>query len=130
MVLALGIAPPPAAASPPPSTPASTLAAALACSPGVAAGGPAPVLLVPGTTLTPRENWSWNYERLFDAQGTPYCTLTLPDHAMSDIQVSAEYVVSALRSMPATTGGRIVYLGFSQRGMIGRWALKYWPDTR
>jgi pimeloyl-ACP methyl ester carboxylesterase len=126
----LGLAAPAAAASPPLATPEATLRAALQCTPGLAGGGPEPVLLVPGTTLTPRENFSWSYQRALDAQGRPYCTVELPNHAMSDIQVSAEYVVYALRTMHATTGGRIAYLGFSQGGMIGRWALKYWPETR
>ena len=130
LVAVLGLATPAAAASPPLTTPDATLRAALSCTPGVAAGGLEPVLLVPGTTLTPRENYSWSYERALDAQGRPWCALTLPNHAMSDIQVSAEYVVAALRTMHDTTGARVAYLGFSQGGMIGRWALKYWPETR
>ncbi|MHC1558578.1 esterase/lipase family protein [Actinomycetospora sp. C-140] len=102
----------------------------LDCSPDVDDAGRAPVLLVPGTTLTAEENFSWNYERAFAAAGRPYCTVTLPNHAMSDIQVSAEYVVAAIRTMNERSGQRVAVVGFSQGGMIGRWALRFWPDTR
>jgi triacylglycerol esterase/lipase EstA (alpha/beta hydrolase family) len=44
--------------------------------------------------------------------------------------VAAEYVVFAIRTMRARTGEQISLVGHSQGGMIGRWALKYWPDTR
>jgi hypothetical protein len=63
------------------------------------------VLLVPGTTLTAEENFSWNDERAFRSAGRPYCTVTLPHHAMSDIQVSAEYVVAAIRRCTSAAGG-------------------------
>ena len=88
------------------------------------------MLLVPGTTLTPSVNFSWNYEKVFTAAGRPWCAVTLPHHAMSDIQVAGEYVVAALRRMHAAAGRRVSVVGFSQGGMVPRWALKWWPDTR
>ncbi len=103
---------------------------ALDCTADVATSPKRPVLLIPGTTLTARENFSWNYERAFTARDRPYCALTLPDHAMTDIQVSAEYVVGAIRSMAERSGQDVAIVGFSQGGMIGRWALRFWPDTR
>jgi triacylglycerol esterase/lipase EstA (alpha/beta hydrolase family) len=84
------------------------------------------VLLIPGTGLTPEPNFSWNYARAFAAQGRPFCTVELPESATGDIQVAAEYVVHALRTMGEGTD----VVGYSQGGMIGRWALKYWPDAR
>jgi hypothetical protein len=89
-----------------------------------------PILLVPGTNLDPQPNFSWNYERAFAAQRWPYCTLTLPFHAMGDVQVAGEYVVSALRTMAKVSGRRVDVLGYSQGGMVPRWALRFWPDTR
>ncbi|WP_300013931.1 lipase [Pseudonocardia sp.] len=109
---------------PPLSVPAAALDAALECTDGGAELDP--VLLIPGTGLTPGPNFDWNYEPLFLAQDRAYCTVELPFAATGDIQVAAEYVVHALRAMGPGTD----VVGYSQGGMIGRWALKYWPDTR
>lgn len=110
------------------SVPAATLARSLDCHGDLAAR--TPVLLIPGTTLTPAE-FSWNYVRAFTATGRPFCSVTLPQNALGDIQVAAEYVVSAIRTMSERAGGRkIDLLGHSQGGMIARWAFKFFPDTR
>ena len=112
------------------TVPADRLAASLTCSGDLAGASLTPVLLVPGTTLTPQVNFSWNYESVFSAQGRPWCAVTLPNHAMSDIQVAGEYVVHALRTMHQRAGRDVSVVGFSQGGMVPRWALKFWPDTR
>lgn len=114
---------------PPLSVPRDVLDAALYCTDGDADLDA--VLLIPGTGLTPEPNFSWNYERAFAAQDRAYCTVELPRSATGDIQVAAEYVVHALRTMssPARPEGTDV-VGYSQGGMIGRWALRFWPDTR
>ena len=88
------------------------------------------MLLIPGTTLNPDVNFDWNYELAFDSANIAYCAVTLPNHGMSDIQVGAEYIVAALRHMRAAAGHPVDIVGYSQGGMIGRWALKFWPDTR
>ncbi len=110
--------------------PQSTLDAALSCGPGTSDASRPVTLFIAGTTLTPQENYSWNYFRAFSAAGRPYCSVELPNHAMSDIQVSAEYVVDAIRAVRARSGRKVAIVGFSQGGMVARWALKYWPDTR
>jgi pimeloyl-ACP methyl ester carboxylesterase len=122
----------PAAAQdgPPLSVPADELAAALECPQPLAGATRAPVLLIPGTNLEPRANFDWNYEPALTAAGIPWCALTLPRYGMGDVQVAAEYVVAALRRMYAESGRRVSIVGFSQGGMIGRWALRWWPDTR
>ena len=112
------------------SVPASRLRAALTCTPGYARKKLPPVLLVPGTNLDPGINYSWNYERAFAAQGRPYCGLTLPYHTMGDIQTAGEYVVYALRTVARAAHRKIDVLGYSQGGMLPRWALRFWPDTR
>ncbi|WP_308252043.1 hypothetical protein [Pseudonocardia sp. KRD291] len=38
--------------------------------------------------------------------------------------------MNAIRTMHADAGRKIDIVGFSQGGMVPRWALKYWPDTR
>jgi hypothetical protein len=89
-----------------------------------------PVLLVPGTTLTPDDNFRDNYAAVFTAAGRPWCSVELPKKATGDIQVAAEYVVYAIRAMHAKAGRKISVVGVSQGGVVPRWALKYWPDTR
>ena len=79
--------------------PGKALRAALRCTASVATDAREPILLVPGTTMTPEENFSWNYEPALVSLGLPYCTVELPNKAMTDIQVAGEYVVYALRKM-------------------------------
>jgi hypothetical protein len=112
------------------SVPASELRAALNCSAGIAGDTRNPILLVPGTDLDPGPNYSWNYERAFAVLKWPYCTITLPAHTTGDIQVAGEYLVYALRTMAPLSGRQVDVLGYSQGGMLPRWALRFWPDTR
>ena len=118
------------AAGPTLSVAPALLDESLSCTPGLAGSGRAPVLLVPGTNVTPEEHFSWNYMRAFDDLGWPYCTVATPKHATEDLQISAEYVVHAIRTMHGRSGRRIAILGGSQGGMLPRWALRFWPDTR
>jgi triacylglycerol esterase/lipase EstA (alpha/beta hydrolase family) len=112
------------------SVPAAELAAAVTCTKNVAGATRDPILLVPGTGLNPRTNFSWNYVRAFDAAKRPWCSVALPGNALGDIQVAGEYVVHALRHISALSGRKVDVLGFSQGGMVPRWALRFWPDTR
>jgi triacylglycerol esterase/lipase EstA (alpha/beta hydrolase family) len=118
---------------PPLSEPPGWLASALHCTGDPAASaraGRTPVLLIHGTTSNAQANFSWNWDRSFDSQQRAHCDVDLPDSGNGDIQTAAEYVVYAIRILHASAGSRIDLLGHSQGGMIGRWALKYWPDTR
>jgi triacylglycerol esterase/lipase EstA (alpha/beta hydrolase family) len=109
----------------------AALAASLTCSGDLTNTAFEPVLLVPGTASTPHTAFSWNKERAFRQQGRPFCAVTLPDNALNDISVAGEYVVNAIRTMYASDGNRpIGILGWSQGGMVPRWALRFWPDTR
>ena len=112
------------------SVPAAALAQSLRCSGDLAGADRAPVLLVPATWVTPGEHYGWNYLRGFDALGWPYCEVTTPKYALEDMQISAEYVVHAIRSMYERAGRPIAILGGSQGGALPRWALRFWPDTR
>jgi triacylglycerol esterase/lipase EstA (alpha/beta hydrolase family) len=115
---------------PPLSVPAKQLRSALSCSRGVRRDARDPIILVPGTDLDPKSNYSWNYERAFAARHWAYCALTLPQHATGDIQVAGEYVTYAIRHVARQSGRRVDILGYSQGGMVPRWALRFWPDTR
>ena len=110
--------------------PASKLRRALACTSGVSHASRNPILMVPGTSLDPKPNFSWNYERAFRAKGWPFCTITLPFHTQGDAQVAGEYIVYALRTMHSRAGRKVDILGYSQGGMLPRWAFRWWPDTR
>jgi pimeloyl-ACP methyl ester carboxylesterase len=111
------------------SVPQDTLNASLHCT-GDLATGPAPVLLVPGTGSNPEHNFSWNWEPALTNLGVSWCAVTLPDNALGDIQVAGEYVVNAIRAMHNASGRQIGIIGHSQGGMLPRWALRFWPDTR
>ena len=89
-----------------------------------------PVLLNPATGVNSDQNYAWNYERAFKANGIPYCTTTSPVRRLGDIQTPGDYIVYAIRQMYATAGRRIAIMGHSQGGMVMRWALRFWPDTR
>jgi pimeloyl-ACP methyl ester carboxylesterase len=115
---------------PPLNVSAAKLAGALTCTPGVDHASRAPVLLVPGSGSTPAQEFSWNYEPALTQAGIPWCAVTLPESANGDIQVAGEYMVYAIRTMHARAGRRISIIGHSQGGMVGRWALRLWPDTR
>jgi pimeloyl-ACP methyl ester carboxylesterase len=115
---------------PPLSVPVALLSQALVCTGDLRHASRPPILLVPGTGSNPQDNFSWNWERALSAQALPYCTIELPGNAMGDIQVAGEYVVYAIRTMHARAHRRIDILGHSQGGMVPRWALRFWPDTR
>ncbi|KAA1416415.1 lipase [Nocardioides humilatus] len=112
------------------SVPRAKLAAAVTCSGNFHANDLEPVLFNPATGVTARQNFSWNYQNAFTAQHRPWCAVTPPHHTLGDIQISAEYIVYALRHTHALAGRKIAILGHSQGGMSMRWALRFWPDTR
>jgi hypothetical protein len=115
---------------PPLSVAQDKLDSSLVCAGDLAAGTRAPVLLVPGTTVNPRADFSWNWEPALTKLGIPWCSVELPGNSMADIQVAGEYVVNAIRTMHERAGRRISIIGHSQGGMVPRWALRFWPDTR
>jgi hypothetical protein len=121
---------PPSRPGPALSVPATKLAGALKCTGALRGASHAPVLLVPGTTLNPSTDYGYGWEPALSKLGWPYCAVALPGNAMGDIQAAGEYVVYAIRTMHAAYGGRIDIVGHSQGGMVPRWALRFWPDTR
>jgi triacylglycerol esterase/lipase EstA (alpha/beta hydrolase family) len=112
------------------SVPKADLDASLACDGPLTDLQQDPILLVPGTTMEPQVNFDWNYERAFTDLGRRWCAVTLPYDATGDVQVAGEYVVHALRTMSRQSGRDVDVVGWSQGGMVPRWALRFWPDTR
>jgi triacylglycerol esterase/lipase EstA (alpha/beta hydrolase family) len=109
--------------------PRVALAAALRCPAHLRKGREA-VLLVHGTGLTPEESWGWNYAKLLPPAGYDVCTVALPNRAMTDIQVSAEYVAFAIDDVAAKTHHAIAVITHSQGGMEARWAVRWWRTAR
>ncbi len=111
-------------------TPEATLAAHLHCPASLANLNRDPVLLVPGTGLNGGENYDWGYVPALKAAGFASCTVDVLDGGMGDVQLSAEYVVYAIRKMATDSGRDVAVIAYSQGGLDARWALRYWPDTR
>jgi pimeloyl-ACP methyl ester carboxylesterase len=86
------------------------------------------VLLIHGTGATPDEAWAWNYEKALPAAGLGVCTVTLPDRALHDFTVSAEYAAYAARYAYNRSGRKIAVMGHSQGGLMAVWIAKFWPD--
>ncbi|TXI09892.1 MAG: alpha/beta fold hydrolase [Rhizobium sp.] len=110
-------------------TPQATLDAALHCTSFTHPDKPA-VLLVHGTFTAGQEQYEWNYIPLLSARGYDVCAVTYPDRGLGDQQVSAEYVVNALRRMHARSGRKVAMIGHSQGATMPRWAIKWWPSAR
>jgi triacylglycerol lipase len=106
------------------------LAAALRCHDAPHSSGGEPALLVHGGTLTGSESWDWNYVPALNNDGIDVCTVDLPDRALTDIQVSAEYIVYTVRQMRKHYHSKVEILGHSEGPVVTRWAIKFWPDVR
>jgi triacylglycerol lipase len=116
--------------SPPLTVPVQALEGALHCPAAFVNDGHEPVLLVHGLGATGVENFGWNLARALPAQGFDVCTVDMPARAWSDIQVSSEYVVHAVRTIAAATGRKVDIVGHSEGGFQPRWATRWWSDVR
>lgn len=126
---ACGSSDPGIASEPPLETPVARLDDALVCTPFTHPEKPA-VLLVHGTGTAGYEQYEWTYLPLLVERGFDVCFVTYPDRGLNDMQISAEYVVHALRRMHAETGRKVAMIGHSQGALMPRWALKWWPSAR
>ena len=117
------------AGEPPLETSPDQLAKALQCTDYTHPDKP-PVLLVHGTFTAGFEQYEWTYIPLLVERGFDVCTITYPDRGFGDMQISAEYVVYALRRMRAESGRKVAMIGHSQGALMPRWALKFWPSAR
>lgn len=89
-----------------------------------------PVLLVHGTIATGTMQYTTFYTPQLVARGFDVCIVTYPDRGLGDQQISAEYVVHALREIHAETGREVAMIGHSQGATMPRWAIKHWASAR
>jgi len=129
-VFSLLLCPVASAADPVLTVPADQLERSLTCSGPLAGAARTPVLLVHGTGSNAEESWRSGYLHALPRAGFPTCAVQLPARAMDDAQVSAEYVVFAVRRMAALSGRRIGVVGHSQGGLHPLWALRFWTELR
>lgn len=111
-------------------TPVGQLDAALGCSPDLDQATRPPILLIPGIFLNPDNQYSWNWVLELQRLHIPYCVVRLPNEGTADLQVSAEYLVHAIRQMATRSQHKVQIVGSSVGGMLPRWVLRFWPDTR
>ncbi|MBW0520993.1 hypothetical protein O181_060708, partial [Austropuccinia psidii MF-1] len=90
------------------------------------------VLLVPGTGGSAREIYeSSPYYQGLPAHRFDLCWVDLPNHSMSDMQLSAEFIAYAIQFLaPKSRGGKINIISFSQGGSDVQWAASFWPSIR
>ena len=88
------------------------------------------VLLVHGTVTTGTEQYTAFYAPQLAARGFDVCIVTYPDRGFIDQQISAEYVVNALRKIHQDTGRKVAMIGHSQGASMPRWALRFFPSAR
>lgn len=113
------------------TVPPSVLKASLTCSADVNRSATRPtVLLVPGTFLDPQTNYGRTWAVALAKAGRPYCLDTLGGATSADAQVAGETVVYAIRTIAQRTGRKVDVLGYSQGGLVPRFALRFFPDTR
>jgi pimeloyl-ACP methyl ester carboxylesterase len=117
------------AAEPALKTPKRKLDSALVCPDRVTPAGRQPVLFVTGTGSRGAEGYSLVQEPLRRLR-RPVCYVEFPAYMTADVQVSAEYLVHSIRVLSRRAGKPIAIVGLSQGGLLGRWALTYWPSLR
>ena len=109
---------------------ADKLRSSLVCQESVSRAARTPVLLVTGTGVDGSEAWPDALQISLRRDGVPSCYVNFPQHTTADIQVSAQYLVYAIRQMRKRAGRDLAVYGISQGGLLPRFALTYWPSLR
>jgi pimeloyl-ACP methyl ester carboxylesterase len=92
-------------------------------------GNAGTVLLIHGTGGDPDTSFDAGLLAVLPARGFTTCTVALPGNAVGDIQVTAEYVVEAVRQLAVDYGEPVALVGHSQGALLARWATAFWPDV-
>jgi triacylglycerol lipase len=89
-----------------------------------------PVLLVPGYGVTPKIAFGRSLLKALAKDGYDTCTINPPGRMVGDMQKTAAYIASAVRTISARTGSKVDVVGHSEGAATSRWAIKWWPDVR
>jgi len=114
------------------SLPCSTYSNSITCPRGVQGKKGGTVLLVHGTGSTGAETWkNGPYNLMLPDEGYDVCWIDLPNRALSDAQVSAEYIAWSIYHLAAgSSTGKVSLISHSQGGLNVQWALNFWPAQR
>jgi hypothetical protein len=102
---------------------------AVTCEGRIGPKRPAPIVFSTGTGTAAEDALTLVREGLKELR-RPICAVDYPDFTTADIQVSAEYLVNAVRVAHKRAGKPISIYGVSQGALLPRWALTYWPSLR
>ncbi|SCV67057.1 BQ2448_5703 [Microbotryum intermedium] len=110
-------------------------ASLITCVAGLSNAPGGTVLLVHGTGSKGSESWaSGPYVRVLPMTGKRYkpCYIDLPNRSLGDAQLTAEYVVAAIKFLaPRSSTNKVAIIGHSQgAGLNVPWALHFWPSTQ
>jgi hypothetical protein len=114
---------------PPLRIPTPELEAAFHCHGEIEHARVTPLLFVTGTGTTGEQGYLIGHGA-FEALGHPVCDVDFPDYMTADIQVSAQYLVYAIRREYKLAGRKLAIFGISQGGLLPRFVLTYWPSLR
>ena len=115
------------AAEPQLTVPRAQLAAAFHCPDSVRSATREPILLSTGTGATGGELYA-SLKPVLDAYRRQACYVDFPDFTTADVQVSAQYLVFAIRREARIADRPLAVYGISQGALLSRIALTYWPS--
>ncbi|KEI41569.1 uncharacterized protein L969DRAFT_45754 [Mixia osmundae IAM 14324] len=110
----------------------ANIASSITCQDPANKGAKGIVLLVTGTAEPAKSFWVGGpYWQLLPAQGFSPCYVTLPTDSLGDVQLTAEYVVGAIKYLaPKSKTRKVAIVAHSQgAGLNTPWALDFYPST-
>jgi hypothetical protein len=102
---------------------------AITCEGKIGAKRPQPLIFSTGTGTTAEEGYSLIRPAVARLR-RPVCLVEYPDFTTADIQISAQYLVNAIRVVSRRAHRPVAIYGISQGALLPRWALTYWPSLR
>ena len=90
-----------------------------------------PVLFIPATGVPGGMTYYYTLRKSLNSTGlVDPVWLNDPDHMLSDIQTSAEYIAYAVNYIAGITGKNVTIISLSQGNLASQWLLRYWKSAR